>query len=234
MSRPASPQSAPARLPGVDPPPPQLPLLDLAQGSGRCGVLELPRGMLFAKPAAEIAHPRGGPNVQARIQLRPFHRIEQRGRKFGVGCENRMAVRDGRHQAGQGGFDAQRCRSFGREPTSCSSGRAAACASSNSSMRANTVASTCGSGRLVMRKQFLYGTLKLTPGATKTCLFSNRSSAKVWSSKSGSTSLRTSTNEYSAPMGRESRKYLLRAMLSRIVWRDSYRRPPGRVSSRML
>ncbi len=38
----------------------------------------------------------------------------------------------------------------------------------------------------------------------------------------------------SAPIGRASCRYLLRATPSRIVCRDSYSRPPGRVSSRML
>ena len=88
---------------------PQLALLDVAEDARRAGVPQLPPGMLFPQPAAEIEHARGGPNIESSLEVSALHRIEQRRRKFGIRREDGMAGGDGRQQAAHIGFRAQCC-----------------------------------------------------------------------------------------------------------------------------
>jgi hypothetical protein len=94
------------RLARLDHRPPQLALLDVAQDARQGGVRQLPLDVLLPQPAAEIAYPRSGPNVAARVSVSSLDRIEQRRRQLGVRRQNGMAGRDGRHQACHVGFRA--------------------------------------------------------------------------------------------------------------------------------
>jgi len=89
--------------------PPQFAFIGVAENSRQCGVRQLAVEVRFSQPAAEIAHARSRPKIEAGILMRSLDGIEQRSRKLGVRRENGMAFRDGRHQAGNGGFRAQSC-----------------------------------------------------------------------------------------------------------------------------
>ncbi len=95
-----------ARLARIDHRPPQLALVDVAQDARQGGVGQLTLDVLLPQPTAEIAYPRSGPNIAARVSVSSLDRIEQRRSKLGVRRQNGMAGRDGRHQACHVGFGA--------------------------------------------------------------------------------------------------------------------------------
>jgi hypothetical protein len=95
-----------ARIARIDHRPPQLALVDVAQDARQGGIRQLPPDVLLPQPTAEIAYPRSGPNLAARVSVSPLDRIEQRRRKLRVRRQNGMACRDSRHQARHVGFRA--------------------------------------------------------------------------------------------------------------------------------
>ncbi len=112
--------------------------------------------MHFAQPAAKVPDLRRGPDLASGSTVGAFQRFEQRRRHFTMRGKNRVPGKRRLRQCRRDGLRAQRCLTLNLAPTILSSadavrGAAAACVSSNSSMRANTVSSTARSGKFVMR-----------------------------------------------------------------------------------
>ena len=131
---------------------PQLAFFDIAQHARRISADELPQAMLFAQPTRRNRAPSEWPRCRGRPRAARAQSVEQRGGQFGIRRQYRLARRIRGQQAGRDALRAQRCWTFAADPTIFNSGPSAAWASSSSSMRANTVLRTSGSGRLVMRK----------------------------------------------------------------------------------
>src|SRR6202041_4202374 len=61
----------------LDDRPPQFAFIDVAENSRQCGVRQLAVDVRFPQPAAEIAHARSRPKIEAGILMRSLHGIEQ-------------------------------------------------------------------------------------------------------------------------------------------------------------
>jgi hypothetical protein len=135
---------------------PQLALFDIGQQT-RQRRAQLALGIPLAQPASEFTDLRGRPDVVTRMDVGAFHHRHQRRRKLGVRRQDGVAGRGGlanlRRLVSHVG--TPRTQALPAAPTMCRGGAAAALASKSSSIRVNTVARSCDSGKLVIRKQFL-------------------------------------------------------------------------------
>jgi hypothetical protein len=153
---------------------PQLALLDIAEHAQRRRPRRIAVCMQLEQPAAEIATRGVGQTSRPRIAVSALDASNSAAASSAFGARTvwpaaTAAIRPAALTAG--------LRLAGARPRLQRRRRGLRRAIPRSAR--TPCAAPAARARFVMRKQLRYGTLKLTPGATSTCLFSSKSSAKA-------------------------------------------------------